>query len=532
MAGFRKPEIPRDQLVLWSQKLDDAIPAAHPVRHLAYLLDSEPFAERFREWSAQYVLLEGKPPYCPRDLTALYIHGMLNKIRSSRQLEAACHNRVDVIWLMSGQPPDHSTICDFVREHARQLRKIFRDVLEVGIRAGLVKFEHVAVDGTKVEADAGKGSVHREATIAAQLATLDQQIAAVEKEWTDNELRETSLFGAEAPWTPPSGGTPAQQLARLKEQQKRLNQALATITRRRDETAEGRVFKSIASVTDPDSRAMPDKEGKTKPNYNAQIAVDTAAGMVVAQAVNDRAEDNGQLTPLLEQVQENCESLPAEVSADSGYNTGPELAKLESMQVTAYLPDSGERSEANPRETSATQAVAAAQSGATLTDEQWTALPRDEKGRITKDAFVYDREANVYRCPMGQSLPFLRYSTTQRGWGRCVRSQYGGCPACALCPRAGMCCSDPKRGRIVNRDQYEAHRERMRERMKTPEGRLRYSLRGQTVEPRFGYMKRGLGIRRFLRRGLNGVQTEWSLICTAINIGILLKNWTQVQKVL
>jgi hypothetical protein len=72
----------------------------------------------------------------------------------------------------------------------------------------------------------------------------------------------------------------------------------------------------------------------------------------------------------------------------------------------------------------------------------------------------------------------------------------------------------------------------MRERMKTPEGRSRYSLRGQTVEPRFGYMKRGLGIRRFLRRGLNGVQTEWSLICTAINIGILLKNWTQVQKVL
>ena len=95
-----------------------------------------------------------------------------------------------------------------------------------------------------------------------------------------------------------------------------------------------------------------------------------------------------------------------------------------------------------------------------------------------------------------------------------------------------MCCSIPTQGRIVNRDQYEAHRERMRERMKSPEGRLRYRLRGQTVEPRFGHVKRGLGIRRFLRRGLSAVQTEWSLICTAMNIGILLKNWAQVQKVL
>lgn len=532
MAGFRKPEIPRDQLVLWSQKLDDAIPAVHPVRHLAYLLESEPFAERFREWSAQYVLLEGKPPYCPRDLAGLYIYGMLNKIRSSRQLESACYNRVDVIWLMSGQHPDHSTICEFVKEHAGQLRKMFRDVVEVGIRAGLVKLEHVAVDGTKMEADAGKGSVHRETTIAAQLATLDQQIAAVEKEWTDNESRETSLFGAEAPWTPPTGGTPAQQLARLKERQKRLNQALAAIARRREETVERPVPKPIASVTDPDSRAMPDKEGKTKPNYNAQIAVDTAAGMVVAQAVNDRAEDNGQMTPLLEQVKENCGSLPAEASADSGYNTGPELAKLESMEVTAYLPDSGERSDADPKETPATQAVAAAQSGATLTDAQWAALPKDKKGRITKEAFVYDSKANVYRCPMGQSLPFFRYSTTQRGWGRCVRSQYGGCSACAACPRAGMCCSNPTKGRTVNRDRYEAHRERMRERMKSPEGRSSYRLRGQTVEPRFGHIKRGLGVRRFLHRGLNAVQTEWSLICTAINIGILLNNWAQVQKVL
>ena len=72
----------------------------------------------------------------------------------------------------------------------------------------------------------------------------------------------------------------------------------------------------------------------------------------------------------------------------------------------------------------------------------------------------------------------------------------------------------------------------MRARMKTDQGRSRYRLRGPTVEPRFGHIKRGLGVRRFMRRGLEAVRTEWSLVCTVVNVAILLKNWNQVAKVL
>jgi len=532
VAGFRKPELSRDQMVLWSMRLDDAIPADHPVRHLAYLLESEAFAPRFREWAAEYVLLEGKPPYHPRDLAGLYIYGALNRIRSSRQLEAATYNRLDVIWLMSGQHPDHSTIAAFVRDHGKMLRKLFRDTVEVGIRAGLVKLEHVAIDGTKIEADAGKGSVHREATIASQLARVDQKIEALETEWAQNESREASLFGPEVPWSPKAGGSAKEQVARLKAQQKRLQEALSSIERRRDENVVGPAPKPIASVTDPDSRVMPDKEGKRKPNYNAQIAVDAEASMVAAQDVNARAEDSGQLTPMLKQVQENCGSLPAEASADSQYNTGPELAVLEEMGVQGFLPDNGERSEADTVETLATAALVAAQSGATLTDEQWSSLPKDGKGRITKGAFRYDRAANVYRCPTNQELGFLQKRKDEKRWGTAERMQYGGCPACADCPRAELCCSNPKKGRIVSHDQYEGQRARMRKRMNTEEGRSRYRLRGPTVESRFGYMKRGLGIRRFLHRGLGGVRTEWSLICTSVNVGILLSYWAEVQRIL
>ncbi len=166
MAGFRKPELPREQMVLWSHRLEEAIPVDHPVRQVAYLLESDAFRATFRQWAGEYDLLEGQPPYHPRDLTGLYIYGMLNRLRSSRQLEAACWNRLDVIWLMSGQHPDHSTIAAFVKQHGKYLQRVFRDTVRAAVQSGLVKLEHVSVDGTRIEADAGRGSVRSEGTLA------------------------------------------------------------------------------------------------------------------------------------------------------------------------------------------------------------------------------------------------------------------------------------------------------------------------------------------------------------------------------
>ena len=105
MSRFRTPEVPRAQIVLWAHRLEDALPADHQVRHLVFLLHSAAFAATFGEMEASYVLQRGQPPYHPRDLTALYLYGMLHRIRSSRQLETACHSRLDVIWLMQGQTP-------------------------------------------------------------------------------------------------------------------------------------------------------------------------------------------------------------------------------------------------------------------------------------------------------------------------------------------------------------------------------------------------------------------------------------------
>ena len=531
MSGFRKPEVPREQMVLWSQRLEDALPEDHPVRQVDWLLRSAAFAAAFKDWQREYMLVEGQPPYHPRDLSGLYLYGMMNRIRSSRQLEAACWNRLDVIWLMSGQHPDHSTIAQFVKDHSRRLRGMFKDVLRVGIEAGLVKLEHVAVDGTKVEADASKGSVHKRDTIAQELEQVEQQITALEAEWQANEAREANLFGEQAPWSPPEQGTARQRLARKQRQRQRLEEALKKIEQRQQENPAGGTAKPIASTTAPDSRTMVDKEGRSKPNYNAQAAVDTTEGMIVAGDVNDQPEDSGQLVPMVQAAKDNCGALPQEASADSQYNIGPDLAKMEECGVTAFLPDNGQRETPAP-DSPTGQALAAVREGRTLTEEQWAALPLNNDKHISHLAFTYDPAQDAYRCPMGQMLPFVRTSSKQAKWGQVYRLQYGGCPACANCPRAGQCCKNPAQGRVVNRDQYEPCRERLRARMGSEHGRSRYRLRKQTVEPRFGQIKHALGLRRFMRRGLDAVRTEWLMACTAVNIGILLRCWDKVAAVL
>lgn len=534
MSGFRQPECPREQLVLWEHRLDDAIPADHPVRHFDLLLRSEAFAETFAEWEGEYVLVEGKPPYHPRDLAGLYLYGMMNRIRSSRQLECGTYNRLDLIWLMQNQHPDHSTIAEFVKKHGKRLRGLFRDGLRVLLRAGLVKLEHLAIDGTKIEADAGRNSVRKKASIEVELARLDAQINALEKEWKENEARESSLFGADAPWSPKSSGKPPQELARAKRKQDRLQNAIQEIARRQAEScASDKPAKPIASVADPCSRVMPDKEGRTKPNYHAQLGVDTEHGAIVAQGVSDAADDSGQMTPMLEQAAEACERLPAQTSADSQYNTGPELAWLEKNDVVGHLPDNGTSSKEPSGHSAAELAVDKALAGEALSDADWAALPLNTSKRISRVAFRYDEERDEYICPAGHRLGDFRSSQDTKKWGVAKRRTYGRCAACAGCPRASIC-YNPKRtkGRSVIRDQYEAHRERMRERMRGEAARNRYRLRRQTVEPRIGQIKSSLGLRRFMRRGLAAVQTEWALVCTAVNLLIALKHWDRVVTVL
>ena len=515
MSGFRQPEVARGQIVLWETRLDEAVALDHSVRLFDALLRAEAFAATFKDWESEYDLSEGQPPYHPRDLTALYLYGQMNRLRSSRQLEVACGNRLDVIWLLSGQHPDHATIAGFVARHQVRLRQIHKDVLQVAQAAGLLKLRHVAYDGTKLGADAGKGSVRNATQLAAEKEDLEARVAALEREWEENERREQALWGDELAHGASESEPLPRRLARLKERQERLQRALENIQRRAAASREEHPPKPIASITDPDSRVMSSKEGGSRPNYNAQVGVDAASGLIVAAEVCDEAEDSAQLVPLLDQTQATLKTQPEAVSADSNYATGPNLAELEKREITGHLP-CGET---------------AAPAGVPVNAAEWAALPKDAQGRIPKEVFRHNADADEYVCPLGQRLKYKGTSTVQKISGVRQRRKYV-CGACRECPQHRQCCQNPVRGRTIIRDQYEPQRERMRAWLATAAGQAGYQLRKETVERRFGFIKHVLGVRRFMRRGIEAVRTEWLLLCTAVNVAVLLKHWREVRAVL
>lgn len=526
VGGFRQPELPRDQVTLWERTLGEAIAPEHPVRALNELLALPAFQDLFSEWARDYVLVEGAPPYHPSYLATLYIYGMMARVRSSRQLERACRDRIDFMWLMCGQQPKHSTIAAFATKHRQRLQQLFQEVLAVAVHAEMISLKVVSIDGTTIEADASKSSVRAQNKIQETLAQVDAKVSQLQEEWDRNESSE-ALLPEEVNWSSEPSQDAKKQKAKLQSSYELLQRSDANIDRRRAEAREDRPPKAINSITDPDSRVLKDKEGRrNKPSYNAQIAVDADSGLIVASHVSDQATDSGQLAPMVDAIQENTNKLPESVLADAAYNTGEDLARMSDLEVMAYMPDSGARGV--KRKPDAEKAMDGIAEARPLTKEEAAHLPQRGK-RIGKEAFVYDESADRYRCPAGQSLPRTKNGTKNGA----KTATYGPIPECQACDLADLCFRNARKdgkGRTVSRDEFEPLRERHREHMSQSEAQKLYQRRAPSVEGKFGLIKRGYGFRRFMRRGIEGVTFEWLLLCASLNLTLLIPRLPELQK--
>jgi transposase len=511
MTGFREPELARDQMVLFATMLDDAIPESHGVRVFAEILCSAPFVKAFEKMARGYHLDDGRPPFHPKTLGGLWLYGMANRIRSSRQLEMACHNRIDFRWLMEGQTPDHATICGFVKRHKKDLKELLKATLSVAIQADLLKVRHLAVDGSKVEANASNRSMKKQGALNANLKQVESAIEKLTKEWEENEQQEAGL--GEAPWTPKRAG--------LSRQREKVRAALAALDRRESEHAKAGARRSpapVASTSDPDARQMRDKEDRSKPNYTTQVGVDAESGLVTSEDVTDAPWDGGGLLPMIEQTQKNTGMTPEDVSADSAYNTGQALTDIEAKGIRAYMPDCGA---SGPSSEERNRALADAREGKELTNEQQSLIIDPRTGRISREAFRHEPARDVYVCPKNEELVRVRTTADANISGTAERTQYvASAAACANCSLKTICVAPSAARRMVTCDQFEPERERLRARMATAEGRLAYKKRTVT-ERTFGWLKVVGGLRKFLRRGFDDVRAEFTLTCTALNMRIL-----------
>jgi hypothetical protein len=392
-------------------------------------------------------------------ITRLLLYGYCIGTTSSRKIEQATHDNVAFRYLSADQHPDHDTLAAFRQQHLEALAGLFVQALRLCQKAGLVKLGNVAIDGTKIKANAStRRSVGYE-KISEREQHWRSEVERLLNQAQQTDQDEDQRYGVGQPADPlPDDLASAQkrlqrlQQARTELEQEAKEQLQAAVNdlplrkagrpskaeqaskttksrQQRDKETKRRIraAKNAAAPSrqynfvDADSRVMKDNGPKAfVQGYNVQIAVDAHAQIIVAAEITQQTTDRQQLVPLVKSVRSSAQATPETITADAGYWDTTSLLdpSLQGIQVLV-TPDS------NPQ-------------------------------------------------PPGAPLP----------------------------PTA------PRNEQAI----------RMREALASQEGKARYALRKSTVEPVFGQIKEARGIRRFRLRSLPKVTSEWKLICATHNL--------------
>ena len=297
----------------------------------------------------------GQPPYHPVMMTALLLYGYCQGVYSSRRLARACAERVDFMAVTAMSQPDFRTISDFRKRHLKALQGLFVQVLRLCQRQGLVKLGHVALDGTKVKANASK---HKAMSYGRMLRS-EKDLSAEVGEWMkragSEDAREDREHGPER-----NGEELPEWVANKQARLEKIRQAKAALeaeakakstvaandaSEREEKPRGGRPPKSPPGVpkdtaqrnfTDPESRIMKSGEGFVQA-YNGQAAVDSHAQIIVAQTLTNNAADATHLPAVVAQIKENTRQQAREFSADAGYCSEENLKEIARRRINGFV---------------------------------------------------------------------------------------------------------------------------------------------------------------------------------------------------
>lgn len=352
-----------NQQLLLPPDLRQWLPADHLALYISDVVESLNLAEILNSYEAGDG--RGRPPYHPVLMVKLLIYGYCTGRMSSRKIEQATHDDVAFRVLACNQQPDHDSLAAFRKRHLAALAKLFVQILELCQRAGLVKLGHVAIDGTKIKANASKWRTLSYAGMSDAEEKLRAEVERLLAEAQRIDDEEDALYGKgkRGDELPEELRERESRLARIRElkadMEREARQAAekkAAENKRKQEQAEkqGKKFtarkvidpsqavpapKSKRNFTDPDSRIMKDHASKTfQQAYNIQIGVDAQAQIIVAAKVVQAGVDQEQLVPVLREVERNLGRMPVQASADAGYYSKAALTHEALRGVDLHVP--------------------------------------------------------------------------------------------------------------------------------------------------------------------------------------------------
>lgn len=510
--SWAKPTESRDQIVLFPEKLDDAIPAEHPVRSVWAILQTIDW----KPWEQKYVLTHGHPPIHPSILVGVIVYGLLKRIRTSRALEEALQVRMDFRWFAEGRSIDHSTIAKFRTAEPELLKHVFVQIGLIAQQMGHLKLVTLGYDGTRLRASNRRSGTRTPDELRQAKEELAKQFAAHQEAVAKAQAGEDEVFDAAQ-----NANAATDLEARGKDLQRESDRIEAALAEIKKIEESGKKVPDRIPITDPQCRIAKNKEGGFGTNYNPTATVDADSGLIAAHDVISGIDEQSHMHEAIDQVRRDFmdgdTDRPIQVLADGLMATGENIAACPEKNVELFTP----AGPANPayRE-DPTQPIA---------EDRVEDLPlrgkRPKKGEadtrtFDKSAFLYDAEADVYYCPMGKTLERKsERSDSERYLYRAAKSD------CAGCPLKEMCFKNTRNqyGRRIENGKHEQVKQAHTAKMQSEESREAYARRAPVTERPFALIKRGFGVREFLVRGLEKVQAEWCLLCIAHNVHRLLR---------
>jgi transposase len=318
----------RVQVEMRLAALDDLLPAEHLARVIWAMveqLDLSAFYDQVQAVEGE----PGRPMTDPAVMFGLWLYATAEGVGSARQLERLCGEHLAYQWLCGGVPVNYHSLADFRVGHEAELDALLTRHVAALMAEGLVSLERTAQDGIRVRASAGSGSFRRRARLEEFQAAAQARVAA---------LKEPA--GPDAPTS--SARQQAAQARAAGERLARLNRALEELkqveaSKAKSHKAADKQKPARASTTDPQARVMKMADGGFRPAYNGQLAVDTASGVIVGVDVINEI-DQGQMSPMVEQLQARYGRVPAEHLVDGGFPTDPDLEAVAAQGIEVYAP--------------------------------------------------------------------------------------------------------------------------------------------------------------------------------------------------
>jgi transposase len=358
MRRFRTCSL--DQPLLLAPSLQDWLPEGHLARFIAGVVAELDLTELLGEYGRKDG--RGAIGYHPEMMTRILLYGYAVGVRSSRSIEKATYEDVAFRYLSADQHPDHDSIAEFRKVHLEILSGLFFEALQLCQKAGLVKLGQVAVDGTKLAANASRHQSRSYKRLSEQEAALVAEVTRLLEEAAQVDAHEDGQYGKgqRGDELPPTLATVQQQLEKIQAAKRELEQEAkerAEQAEREKAEQEGQpkdgaqrmrwsraktgmpAEESKANLTDPESGLMVD--GATKAfvqGYNAQVVVAGVPQIIVAQTVTSEPTDRQQLKPMMELMEQTLGVIPELTTADAGYWSESSIAEQQSKGRELLIP--------------------------------------------------------------------------------------------------------------------------------------------------------------------------------------------------